>query len=187
MSGHSYRLETPRPRRVPSPLVFENSSKTPSILSSNNSNHHHHQDNLLYDLPARSISPPPISPRSPGRITSPTSPSYPGRARGTRNGRPTPPPNARNRSQTPQGVAPSELEQFAEYCRAWYILFFTKETLPLLKTNNSFSFFQVLPTRRQRRPIDDPNPRHTTFFSTCTFFSSTSINPIRIPSFCERS
>lgn len=109
----SYRLETPRPRRIPSPLNFDGSFKAPSILSTA-------QDNdLLYDLPAATSISPPISPRSPRRVTSPTSPSYSGRSRGARNGRPTPPPNARNRSQTPQGVAQSELEQFAECCRAW--------------------------------------------------------------------
>jgi len=31
-----------------------------------------------------------------------------------------PSPSGRNRSTTPSGVAASELDQFAEYCRAWY-------------------------------------------------------------------
>lgn len=110
MSGSSYRLETPRPRRAPSPLVFDIASKSLSVLQ---------EPDLLYDLPPNSISPPPLSPRTPGRIASPTSPTFPGRSRGTRNGRPTPPPSSRNRSQTPQGIAQSELEQFAEHCRAW--------------------------------------------------------------------
>ena len=111
MSGSSYRLETPRPRRAPSPLIFDNSSKFPSMLTTTQ------EPDLLYDLPS-SISPP-IGSRSPGRIASPTSPTFAGRARGRRNGRPTPPPSSRNRSQTPQGVPQSELEHFAEYCRAW--------------------------------------------------------------------
>lgn len=75
---------------------------------------------LLYDLPSTASMSPPTSPRSVGRMISPTSPSFPGRSTGPRNGRPTPPPGSRNRSQTPSGVPSSELEQFAEYCRAWY-------------------------------------------------------------------
>ncbi|KAJ7072134.1 hypothetical protein C8F01DRAFT_1297313 [Mycena amicta] len=79
---------------------------------------------LLYTLPlAHSTSPPtsptsrPTSPRS--RLTSPTSPTF-ARSRTPVNGRPTPSPTARNRSATPLGVSSSELDQFAEYCRAWY-------------------------------------------------------------------
>ncbi|KZP18722.1 hypothetical protein FIBSPDRAFT_745069 [Athelia psychrophila] len=34
--------------------------------------------------------------------------------------RPTPPPSARNRSATPQGVAHSDLEKFSDQCRLWY-------------------------------------------------------------------
>ncbi|KAH9485115.1 hypothetical protein JR316_0002022 [Psilocybe cubensis] len=117
MSGPSYRLQAPRPRRPPSPLNFDNSFKPTSVVST-----FHDSQTLLYDLPSTvSMSPPPTSPRSGGRVISPTSPSFPGRSsRGPRNGRPTPPPSSRNRSATPLGVAPSELESFAEYCRAWY-------------------------------------------------------------------
>jgi len=123
MSGPSYRLEAPRPRRAPSPLVLNNSSKSPSMLTATQ------EPDLLYDLPpTASMSPPLIGSRSPGRIASPTSPTFSGRARGRRNGRPTPPPSSRNRSQTPQGVAQSELEQFAEYCRAWYFKYSSFKT-----------------------------------------------------------
>lgn len=81
---------------------------------------------MLYTLPtARSMSPPTTpggtSPRSPprSRLTSPTSPTFGGRSRTPVNGRPIPSPSGRNRSATPLGVAASELDQFAEYCRAW--------------------------------------------------------------------
>ncbi|KAF9482170.1 hypothetical protein BDN70DRAFT_472847 [Pholiota conissans] len=115
MSGSSYRLQTPRPRQAPTPLNFNNSFKPSSVLSSQQDS-----QTLLYDLPSTVSMSPPTSPRSGGRLMSPTSPSFPGRSRGTRNGRPTPPPSSRNRSATPSGVASSDLEQFAEYCRAWY-------------------------------------------------------------------
>lgn len=39
-----------------------------------------------------------------------------------RNGRPTPPPSARNRSATPSRVGTNDLEQFAEHCRSWYYM-----------------------------------------------------------------
>lgn len=116
MEGSSYRLQTPRPRQPPSPLNFDinNSFKPSSVLSIRDDS-----QTLLYDLPA-SMSPP-TSPKSPRRVVSPgpSSPSYSGRPRGTRNGRPTPPPSSRNRSATPLGLPPNELEQFAEHCRAW--------------------------------------------------------------------
>ncbi|TFK44372.1 hypothetical protein BDQ12DRAFT_672864 [Crucibulum laeve] len=115
MSGSSYRLQAPR-RRPPSPLNFDHSSyKSTSILSSQQDS-----QTLLYDLPSTVSMSPPTSPKSAGRIVSPTSPSFSGRSRTARHGRPTPPPSARNRSTTPLGVAPSELEKFAEYCRNWY-------------------------------------------------------------------
>ncbi|SJK97518.1 uncharacterized protein ARMOST_00770 [Armillaria ostoyae] len=63
---------------------------------------------------------PPTSPKSKGRLISPTSPSFPGRSRTPRSGRPTPPPVRRNRSVTPLGVVQSDLERFADQCRAWY-------------------------------------------------------------------
>jgi hypothetical protein len=116
MSG-SYRLQTPRPRQPPAPLHFEQSSFTPSSALSSQQT----PPTLLYDLPSTSSMTPPTSPKSKGRLVSPSSPSFPGRSRPGRNGRPTPPPSARNRSTTPSGVAPSELEKFAEYCRAWYV------------------------------------------------------------------
>ncbi|KAJ7702997.1 hypothetical protein B0H17DRAFT_1175843 [Mycena rosella] len=122
MSGSSYRLETPRAR--PPPLLVDKSSynSSTSILGGQ-----HNSEPLLYNLPAaRSMSPPAsprsraTSPRSPrSRLTSPTSPTF-GRSRTPVNGRPTPSPSRRNRSATPSGVASSELDQFAEYCRAWY-------------------------------------------------------------------
>lgn len=115
MSG-SYPLQTPRPRHPPSSLHFEPSS----FISSSVINTQMASPTLLYDLPSTSSMSPPTSPRSKGRVTSPSSPTFSGRSRAGRNGRPTPPPNARNRSTTPSGVAPSELEKFAEYCRAWY-------------------------------------------------------------------
>lgn len=115
MSGSSYRLQTSRPRQAPSPLNFDNSIKPSSIMSN-----HLDSQTLLYDLPSTASMSPPTSPRSVGRMISPTSPSFPGRSRGPRSGRPTPPPSSRNRSQTPSGVPSSELEQFAEHCRAWY-------------------------------------------------------------------
>ncbi|KAF9529205.1 hypothetical protein CPB83DRAFT_812470 [Crepidotus variabilis] len=117
MSGpSSYRLQAPRPRRAPSPLDFNNSGRPLSVLSTKDQ-----EIDLLYDLPTHTSISPPTSPRSPPRrMVSPTSPTFSTRTRATRNGRPTPPPSGRNRSQTPLGVAPSELEQFAENCRAWY-------------------------------------------------------------------
>jgi hypothetical protein len=114
MSGSSYRLQTPRPRHPPSPLNFDNSFKPSSVVST------HDPQTLLYDLPSTTSISTPNSPKSAGRMMSPGSPSFSGRSRGVRNGRPTPPPSGRNRSTTPHGVAPSELEQFAEYCRSWY-------------------------------------------------------------------
>ncbi|KAF9010541.1 hypothetical protein BDQ17DRAFT_1397237 [Cyathus striatus] len=116
MSGSSYRLQAPKPRRPPSSLSFDNSSFRSSIVLTGQQD----SQTLLYDLPSTTSMSPPTSPRSPSRLVSPTSPSFSGRSRGMRNGRPTPPPSARNRSTTPLGVAPSELEKFAEYCRAWY-------------------------------------------------------------------
>ncbi|KAJ7772561.1 hypothetical protein DFH07DRAFT_802353 [Mycena maculata] len=123
MSGSSYRLETPRAR--PPPLLVDKSSynSSASILGSQQNN----SEPLLYNLPAaHSMSPPAsprsraTSPRSPrARLASPTSPTF-GRSRTPINGRPAPSPTGRNRSATPLGVTPSELDQFAEYCRAWY-------------------------------------------------------------------
>ncbi|KIK27963.1 hypothetical protein PISMIDRAFT_27801 [Pisolithus microcarpus 441] len=114
MSGSVYRLETPRARPPPPPLRSLKASSAPG--SSGNS------QALLYDLPS-SVASPPNSPKAKSDFASPTSPTFSaGRSRGRRGGRPgpTPPPSARNRSSTPLGVSRSDLEQFAEYCHAWY-------------------------------------------------------------------
>ena len=113
MASSSYRLQTPRPRKSPQPLNFDNSFQPSSINT-------HGPQTLLYDLPSTASISPPTSPRSARRMVSPGSPSLSGRSFGVKNGRPTPPPSGRNRSATPLGVTPSELEQFAEYCRSWY-------------------------------------------------------------------
>ncbi|RDB25424.1 hypothetical protein Hypma_007740 [Hypsizygus marmoreus] len=115
MSG-SYRLETPRAKHPPAPLHFEQSSyNSTSMLNAQQGS-----QTLLYDLPSTSSMTPPTSPQSKGRLISPTSPTFSTRSRSGQGGRPTPPPSARNRSTTPLGVAPYELETFAEICRAWY-------------------------------------------------------------------
>lgn len=137
MPGPSYRLEAPRPRPPPPPLRFQNSPNASSTLNSD-----HNPQTLLYDLPsATSISPPLSSSQPKGRVVSPTSPTFQSRSsRGPRSGRPTPPPSAgRNRSVTPLEVAPSELEEFAEHCRAWYIVL-----VVLIATTNSRLSSQVL-------------------------------------------
>ncbi|KAF5380360.1 hypothetical protein D9615_004560 [Tricholomella constricta] len=114
MSG-SYRLQAPRPRPPPSPLHFDEPSFTSSsVLNAQGS------QTLLYDLPSTSSMSPPNSPQSKGRLVSPTSPTFSGRSRPGRRTGPTPPPSSRNRSATPSGVAPNELETFAVHCRAWY-------------------------------------------------------------------
>ena len=114
MASSSYPLQTPRPRQPPSPLNFDKSFQPKSVVSA------HDPQTLLYDLPSTASISPPTSPRSTRRMVSPGSPSFSGRSPG--NGRPTPPPSRRNRSATPLGVTPNELEQFAEYCRSWYDL-----------------------------------------------------------------
>ncbi|OJA20106.1 hypothetical protein AZE42_07971 [Rhizopogon vesiculosus] len=115
MSGPSYQFNTPRPRPPPPPLRFQ---KPPN---SSLTNAHLNSQTLLYDLPpSTSTISPPGSPAVKSGVLPPTSPSF--RPRGRRNGRPgpTPPPTSRNRSTTPLGVSRSELENFAELCRAWY-------------------------------------------------------------------
>ncbi|KAK7005726.1 hypothetical protein R3P38DRAFT_3039243 [Favolaschia claudopus] len=118
MSGSSYRLSA---RPPPLQTLNRSPSYNSSILATPSQNNN--AEPLLYNLPtARSLSPPtsPASPRSPrSRLTSPTSPTF-GRSRTPVNGRSGPSPASRNRSTTPSGVAASELDQFAEYCRAWY-------------------------------------------------------------------
>ncbi|KAH6914371.1 hypothetical protein BKA70DRAFT_1383956 [Coprinopsis sp. MPI-PUGE-AT-0042] len=106
----------------------------------------HSGQTLLYDLPSAT---PPTSPKSTGRIVSPTSPSFNAQSRSARSGRPTPPPSARMRSTTPLGFAPSELEQFAEYCQAWYFTQDDKagtlmtQTLASLPPSQKASFSRV--------------------------------------------
>ncbi|KAG5654390.1 hypothetical protein H0H81_003214 [Sphagnurus paluster] len=106
----SYRLQAPRPRPPPSPLHFDEPSFNSQTAS----------QTLLYDLPSTSSMSPPTSPQSKARLISPASPTFSTRSRQGRRVGPTPPPSARNRSSTPSGVAPNELEAFAVHCRAWY-------------------------------------------------------------------
>jgi hypothetical protein len=115
MSGSAYRLESGRLRPPPPPLRFESSSLKSNSSLSNNITQKAPQA-LLYDLPSTSSI---ASPPSTGGF-SPTSPSSTGWSRGGRKTRPTS-PSSRNRSITPSGVAPSELEVFAEHCRAWSV------------------------------------------------------------------
>ncbi|KAF9263308.1 hypothetical protein L218DRAFT_927804 [Marasmius fiardii PR-910] len=113
MSVSSYRLDKPRNRQPPPPLRFEPSSVRTSSSFTPQS------PALLYDLPSATSLSPPNSPSSLIRSNSP--PTSPGRSsRAGRNGRRTPPPGGRNRSQTPSKVAQSDLEKFSEYCRLWY-------------------------------------------------------------------
>jgi hypothetical protein len=111
MAGPSYRLQAPRPRQPPAPLNFDSTTFRPTSTVSS----HRDSQTLLYDLPSATISPP-ISPQS---AATPASPTFISRSQ-IRSGRPTPPPSARNRSQTPIGIASNDLEKFAEQCRAWY-------------------------------------------------------------------
>ncbi|KAK1233171.1 hypothetical protein PQX77_003706 [Marasmius sp. AFHP31] len=108
----SYRLETSRSRQTPAPLQFESTSFNSTSSFTPQS------PTLLYDLPSATSLSPPNSPRSLIRSASP--PTSPGRSRASRNGRRSPTPGGRNRSQTPVGVAKSDLEKFSEYCRSWY-------------------------------------------------------------------
>lgn len=117
MSGPSYEFNTPRTRPPPPPLRLQKSQN--SALTSAHST----SQTLLYDLPpSTSTLSPPASPAMKPNVISPSSPSL--RPRGRRNGNghpgPPPPPTSRNRSITPLGVSRSELESFAELCRAWY-------------------------------------------------------------------
>ncbi|EMD37334.1 hypothetical protein CERSUDRAFT_114012 [Gelatoporia subvermispora B] len=107
MSVSSYRLETPRPRPPPLPIrTSVLSRKQTSPFDSNDAS-----DTLLRDLPS-STTGSPVRAYSPSGPTTPISP----RSR-TRASRMTPPPS---RSMTPSQPARSDLEQFAELCRAWY-------------------------------------------------------------------
>ncbi|KDQ57799.1 hypothetical protein JAAARDRAFT_207264 [Jaapia argillacea MUCL 33604] len=113
MSVSSYRLEAPRPRPPPLPLRFQSSSARPSSVSLNDKS-----ETLLYDLPS-TTSPPP-GPSSRSNATSPTSPTFGGRTRGIRSRGMTPPPTSHPRSSTPTRALRSDIEGFAEHCRAWY-------------------------------------------------------------------
>ncbi|KAI0745828.1 hypothetical protein C8Q76DRAFT_705191 [Earliella scabrosa] len=115
MSAPSYRLETPRPRPPPLPIRTNNLPiRNSQILGQKDAT-----ETLLYDLPSS-------NPTSPTRAvssslpTSPTSPYSP-RSRSARM-RMTPPPSGgkHSRSNTPSQPMRSELEEFAEHCRAWY-------------------------------------------------------------------
>lgn len=108
MEAPSYRLQTPR-RQPPPPLSLNN---TTAFWRTSTASHRESQT-LLYDLPSATISPP----TSPQSVVTPTSPASAGRPQ-IRNGRPAP-PGTRTRSQTPIGVAPNDLEKFAEQCRSW--------------------------------------------------------------------
>ncbi|KAJ3560737.1 hypothetical protein NP233_g10639 [Leucocoprinus birnbaumii] len=112
MAGPSYRLQAPRPRQAPPPLNFDSTTFRPTSTVSS----HRDSQTLLYDLPSATISPPNSRPQS---ARTPTSPTFTARSP-IRNGRPTPPPGAQKRSQTPIGIAPNDLEKFVEQCRAWY-------------------------------------------------------------------
>ena len=116
MASSSYHPQTPQPRQ---PLNFDSSFRPSSVVSA------YDPQTLLYDLPvlpSTTLISPLTSPRSARarRMISPGSPLFSGHSQGVRNGRPTPPPSRCNRSTTPLGVTPNELEQFAEYCRSWY-------------------------------------------------------------------
>ncbi|EJF65349.1 hypothetical protein DICSQDRAFT_99096 [Dichomitus squalens LYAD-421 SS1] len=108
MSIASYRLESPRPRPPPLPLRTGNlPARNSQILG-----HKDATETLLYDLPSS-------NPTSPTRLTSPTSPTTPYSPRsGRRVSKMTSPKNSR--SNTPSRPMQSELEEFAELCRAWY-------------------------------------------------------------------
>ncbi|PFH53834.1 hypothetical protein AMATHDRAFT_54369 [Amanita thiersii Skay4041] len=113
MSNTSYRLENARPRHIPAPLHLESSSYYSRNRQSD-------PQPLLYDLPSAATLSPPTSPRSKLGHESPTSSSFTGRSRTAQNVGSAASPSRRNRSLTPLGVAPNELEKFAENCRAWY-------------------------------------------------------------------
>lgn len=109
MSVSSYPLERPR-RQPPAPLHFEHSAyHTRTGLGS---------PTLLYDLPSTTSMSPPNSPVTTSLLASP--PNSPGRSRPHRNGRPSPSPVRRERSVTPMGAVPSDLERFSDHCRSWY-------------------------------------------------------------------
>lgn len=117
MSSLSYRLETPRSRPPPLPIRTSNLPiRNSQILGQKDAT-----ETLLYDLPSS-------NPTSPTRATSsslPTSPTspYSPRSRSARM-RMTPPPyggSKHSRSNTPSQPMRSELEEFAEHCRAWYV------------------------------------------------------------------
>lgn len=128
MSG-SYRLEAPRPRHPqnrphPIAILHSSDSNSPSFTRDRDNDNDRPSQTLLYDLP--SISPPtsPSSPRRGSLIVSPTSPTTRSQSIAPSQRRTPPLPGSaghakRNRSVTPLGVSQSELEAFAEYCRAW--------------------------------------------------------------------
>jgi len=132
MEAPSYRLQTPR-RQPPPPLSLNNTTafwRTSTVS-------HRESQTLLYDLPSATISPP----TSPQSVVTPTSPASAGRPQ-IRNGRPAP-PGTRTRSQTPIGVAPNDLEKFAEQCRSW------SDHLPFPKLSHSLLSGITVRTNKQ--------------------------------------
>ncbi|KAH8071912.1 hypothetical protein BXZ70DRAFT_902975 [Cristinia sonorae] len=116
MSQASYRLEAPRPRPPPLPIRTNphitskrSPSPSPGLARKRDSS-----QTLLYDLPS-AISPSPT--RGFSGMTSPTSPT--GR-RASRGGMRMTPPPVGSRAPTPSRPARNDLEEFAQYCRAWY-------------------------------------------------------------------
>ncbi|PCH43617.1 hypothetical protein WOLCODRAFT_138468 [Wolfiporia cocos MD-104 SS10] len=105
MSHSPLRLETPRPRPPPLPVR----AYTPKISRSREENDAQRNDANTPNSGGRAA--------SPSAIATSTVPSPRSRTR-TRD--PTPPPSARKRSSTPSQLVRSELEDFAEHCRAWY-------------------------------------------------------------------
>ncbi|KAH9892530.1 hypothetical protein C8Q73DRAFT_698443 [Cubamyces lactineus] len=118
MSTLSYRLEAPRPRAPPVPIrTHDLSIRNSQLRGSKDAT-----ETLLYDLPPST----PTSPTrvtSPSRMSTPTSPTSP-RIRDMRGRKNTPPvpsrPSKHSRSVTPSRPMRSELEEFADRCRAWY-------------------------------------------------------------------
>jgi hypothetical protein len=103
----SYRLDSPKapkPRLPPPPIRVQRSSFNPSSPFGSSGG----EPELLYDLPTPTA-------KSPPPLASPTSPT----TRAARK-RAVSPPTARRRSVTPAQALKTDLEVFADDCRAWY-------------------------------------------------------------------
>ncbi|CCM01141.1 uncharacterized protein FIBRA_03189 [Fibroporia radiculosa] len=112
MSAPSYRLETPRPR--PPPLPIRTSGlHSPLPLRQQESTHSIYND--ISSNPPLSSGPTKSSPA----FRSPTSPSFSPRS-GIHGRGLTPPLSGHARSTTPLQPNHSDIEAFAENCRAWY-------------------------------------------------------------------